>query len=382
MTDVQDDTRRSNHSGTMGLVLVTSADQLSYLQTMTAGAVSRTMAQTLLHPAHTYKTLLQLRPSSPTSLAPSTFSTPLSPSLNPSLSRLLRGVDAQFVLSLPHGAFHFFVIDFVKQHLHHHLHHHLNYLHKKHLLHLQHIHAITDFISCSVSTIVCSIVSTPQMVLTDRLMAGVYETFPEALRKIYRSEGVAGFYAGWWPALAQKIPSYALTYVFFQQLKHFYIENVLERRSANAKSSTTISPEMNFVLGAVAAAASVTVMIPMDTIKTRLVVQTAQSIGAAAAGSKLGSVVANSIAGAGAFKPYKGVADCFVRIVQEEGVGALYKSLPPRLMSVVPMIAIQFGVYEGLKSQFIVRNVRERMKKARQNAMKAVHNNRRSFQQP
>jgi hypothetical protein len=40
---------------------------------------------------------------------------------------------------------------------------------------------------------------------------------------------------------------------------------------------------------------------------------------------------------------YTGVRDCFYRILKEEGVGAFYRSLPPRLMSVVPMIAIQFG---------------------------------------
>lgn len=78
---------------------------------------------------------------------------------------------------------------------------------------------------------------------------------------------------------------------------------------------------MNFILGAVAAIGSVTVMIPMDTIKTRLVIQT-NSKGA-----------------------YKGVTDCFVRILKEEGVGSLYRSLPPRLIGVVPMIAIQVRLF-------------------------------------
>lgn len=31
--------------------------------------------------------------------------------------------------------------------------------------------------------------------------------------------GWSGFYIGWFPALVQKIPSYALTWMFFQQLK-------------------------------------------------------------------------------------------------------------------------------------------------------------------
>lgn len=99
-----------------------------------------------------------------------------------------------------------------------------------------------------------------------------------------------------------------LTWMFFQQLKLSY-EKVTKKKPGN---------EVNFILGALAAAASVTVMIPLDTIKTRLVVQTASSPVA-----------------------YKGMIDCCSRILREEGIGAFYKSLPPRLVSVVPMIAIQ-----------------------------------------
>jgi hypothetical protein len=51
--------------------------------------------------------------------------------------------------------------------------------------------------------------------------------------------------------------------MFFQQLKRVH-EDIFEKKP---------SGEMSFILGAVAAAASVTVMIPMDTIKTRLVIQ-------------------------------------------------------------------------------------------------------------
>ena len=80
-----------------------TAGAMTYLQTLTARAVSRSMAQTLLHPAYTYKTLLQLR-NVGQHIPKSTLATV-------QFSRLLKGIDAQFLLSLPHGAFHFFVID-------------------------------------------------------------------------------------------------------------------------------------------------------------------------------------------------------------------------------------------------------------------------------
>ncbi len=80
-----------------------TAGAMTYLQTLTAGAVSRSMAQTLLHPAYTYKTLLQLRNVGQHIPKPTLATV--------QFSRLLKGIDAQFLLSLPHGAFHFFVID-------------------------------------------------------------------------------------------------------------------------------------------------------------------------------------------------------------------------------------------------------------------------------
>ena len=39
------------------------------------------------------------------------------------------------------------------------------------------------------------------------------------VRTVLAKDGARGLYAGWFAALAQKIPSYGLTWVFFQQLK-------------------------------------------------------------------------------------------------------------------------------------------------------------------
>lgn len=289
-------------------------DQLSltYFQSMAAGAISRTMAQVLMHPANTYKTVLQLRRTHTGSL----------PKL--SLNRLFQGADAQFLFSLPHGAFYFAVIEQVKIKL-------LKYCTLKPF--------IVDFVASSVSTIVCSIVSTPQMVLTDRLMADMYPSFPEAVRSIMSTEGVRGFYTGWWPALVQKLPSYGLTWMFFQQFIRLHEQ--YRQKKPNSQE--------NFVLGAVAAAASVCVMNPIDTVKTRLVTQTATCV-----------------------RPYKGVMNCLLRIMKEEGPVSLYRSLPPRLLSVVPMIAIQFGVYEFMKGKIIQRRRGQFVRRARSSAAVAA----------
>lgn len=271
------------------------SEKLTYTQTMMAGAVSRTCAQTIMHPANTFKTMLQMRGAKTAGVVPRL-----------TLERLLRGADAQFIMSLPHGALYFMVIEQAKQQISRVIPPQLDFL--------------ADFTSSSISTVICSAVSTPQMVLTDRLMGGVYPSFPVAVRRILQEDGLKGFYAGWWPALAQKIPSYGLTWMMFQDFKSRFQEHY----------GVKPTNRDNFILGALSAAGATAVMNPMDTVKTRLVTQAVDAPSA-----------------------YKGVADCFVRVFREEGPRAFYRSLPPRLVSVVPMIAIQFGVYEFMKQRII-----------------------------
>ena len=124
-----------------------------------------------------------------------------------------------------------------------------------------------------------------------------------------------------------KIPSYALTWTFFQQIKRI-------------RSSMSDRPAKNYentIMGCVASATTVCIMIPMDTIKTRLVTQTSAKVLEGAA--------------------YKGIIDCGVRIAREEGIKTFYRGLAPRLLSVVPMIGIQFGVYEAMKKVMLQRSV-------------------------
>ena len=86
----------------------------------------------------------------------------------------------------------------------------------------------------------------------------------------------------------------------------------------------------NSIMGCMASATTVCIMIPMDTVKTRLVTQ-----------MNYPELV-----------PYNGINDCFRRVLKEEGIGAFYRGLTPRLLSVVPMIGIQFGVYEVRLNSF------------------------------
>mmetsp|Transcript_4576 Transcript_4576/g.6564 ORF Transcript_4576/g.6564 Transcript_4576/m.6564 type:complete len:514 (-) Transcript_4576:451-1992(-) len=310
---------------------------LRFWENMVCGAVSRSVAQTVMHPANTMKTILQANRD--TGATESFFSL-----CKPSNFKLLtRGAGAQFILSVPHGAVNFAVLEYVRRQLTSVVENRMvavaaaadreegnvkNVSNKKRRGKNKAVAAVggpgLDFFSSAISTICCSVVSTPQMMITDNIMAGTYANLPTAVTGLMKDRGLAGFYSGWWPGLAGKIPSYGLTWALFQELKETRTR-IMKRPAKDIENS---------IMGCLASATTVTLMIPMDTIKTRLVTQVHYPD----------------------LVPYKGIVDCAIRVAREEGVGSFYRGLAPRLISVVPMIGIQFGVYEFMKKAMESRN--------------------------
>ncbi|EJK75966.1 hypothetical protein THAOC_02295 [Thalassiosira oceanica] len=278
--------------------------KLAFWEAMVCGAISRSTAQTIMHPANVMKTILQSKRTIP-GQAPLTVA---SFTQWRYAQKLSRGAGAQLLLSLPHGAVNFAVLEFVRRQMH-------GLVSKSPYAEQinRNFGAGMDFLSSAISTVCCSVVSTPQMMICDNIMAGTYPNLASATSNLIKDRGVAGFYTGWWPGIAGKIPSYGLTWTLFEQIKRIRA-TISDRPAMDLENS---------IMGCIASATTVCVMIPMDTVKTRLVTQ-----------SKFPDLV-----------PYEGINDCFRRIMQEEGVGAFYRGLTPRLLSVVPMIGIQFGVY-------------------------------------
>ena len=46
---------------------------------------------------------------------------------------------------------------------------------------------------------------------------------------------------------------------------------------------------------------------------------------------------------------YKGMFDCFTKLVREEGPTALYRGIVPNFLKAVPAISISYLVYEKAK---------------------------------
>lgn len=176
---------------------------LLFWENMICGAISRSMAQTVMHPANTMKTILQSRSQAGASRMTITQMAQLK-----NLKLLTRGAGAQFVLSVPHGAVNFAVLEFVRRNM-------ANLVAKSmgDDGEPRSVGPGLDFLSSAISTVCCSIVSTPQMMITDNIMAGTYPNLKQAAVGLAKSDGLKGFYTGWWPGIAGKIPSYVSIFV-------------------------------------------------------------------------------------------------------------------------------------------------------------------------
>lgn len=153
-------------------------------------------------------------------------------------------------------------------------------------------------------------------------MAGTpgFTNLPNALRTLSEG-GIRSYYHGGWAHIGGKVPAYAISWSCFQQLKRTH-QNILHRDATNKE---------NMLMGSIASSVSVCIMIPYETVKTRLVTQVSGS----------------------ATVPYHGISDGLKRIVQDEGPTALFSGLKPRLVSVVPMLAIQMAMYEFCKKEYL-----------------------------
>jgi len=219
--------------------VVTARPELTYAENMIAGGLSRAAAQGICHPLNVCKTLLQARGDGSVASLPILFRKVAS---NPRL--LTRGILAQTTLSIPNGAVSYATLECTKNAL----------LAAVPPAVSTSYRPVLDLVSSACGTLLTSLISVPQTVLLDRTMAGQYPSLRVGARRLASTEGVRGFYRGWAPAMISKIPSYALTWTFFQSAKRMH--NRLTGQEAT-------SPVANFVLGALASGLSVCVTIPM-----------------------------------------------------------------------------------------------------------------------
>ena len=140
-----------------------------------------------------------------------------------------------------------------------------------------------------------------------------------ALRTVVRREGMLGLYKGF-NAMAWGVgPAHAVYFATYEGAK--------EALGGNRPGHQVLATG---AAGALATVAADAVMTPLDVVKQRL-------------------QLANT--------PYKGMLDCFVKMLKHEGPGAFYRSYQTTLVMNIPFTAVHFATYESSMSPRCARRI-------------------------
>lgn len=139
---------------------------------------------------------------------------------------------------------------------------------------------------------IASLIRVPTEVIKQRMQTRQFSGPMAALKGVLGKEGMRGIYAGYWSFMLRDLPFDAIEFVTYEQAKIAYRRFVVGGRELNPAEAS--------VIGAGAGAFTGFVTTPLDVIKTRLMTQ-------------------------GLSSQYKGLLDCGVKVVRNEGALALFK---------------------------------------------------------
>lgn len=182
---------------------------------------------------------------------------------------------------------------------------------------------VQHMIAAAAGDVSSSTVRVPFEVVKQRLQSGVNKTSVEAIRAIFAKQGVRGFFNGYTSLVIRELPFDAIQFPLYEALKKTWA-----KRTASGELELWQSSLCGSAAGGVAAA----VTTPLDVVKTRLMTQTP-----------------------GSGTQYKGIVDGLKRIAREEGGGALFSGLTPRIIWISVGGAIFFGSYESVRTKLLLR---------------------------
>lgn len=159
-----------------------------------------------------------------------------------------------------------------------------------------------------------SLVRVPTEVIKQRMQTGQFPTAVTAVRTILAKEGFKGMYAGYGSFLLRDLPFDAIQFAVYEQLK-IQLKKLVKRDLRDSEMA---------IIGAVSGAVTGAVTTPLDVIKTRLMTQ-------------------------GTTGQYKGIIDCVRKTAAQDGYGALFNGIGPRVMWIGIGGSIFFGVLEKTK---------------------------------
>ncbi len=160
------------------------------------------------------------------------------------------------------------------------------------------------------------------MDLTSHGEKRIYSGITNCMKKTVRAEGFFSLYSGFWVSILGTIPHIAISLGLYETLKEHFLNQP-------ENQTDMFSQVVNYAgIGSIAGFVAGIVTYPFDTIRRRLQVN--------------GSL--------GSEKFYKNSLDCVRKMVSKEGFGSLYLGMFPYLLKIAPAAAIQFSMYDFLKT--------------------------------
>ncbi|KAI8841762.1 solute carrier family 25 member 44-like protein [Chytridium lagenaria] len=169
-----------------------------------------------------------------------------------------------------------------------------------------------------------ALVKTRLQVASEQHAFRTFKTF----KTILRQEGFRALYQGFTVTAIGAIPAQVLYLSSFEASKH-YLERLF---SSPSLSTSTWHPNQiavlcNFLGGGIASLSSQCVVIPIDVVSQKLMIQNKKSVRRDGA------------------TPYRNGSDVIVNILKNEGISGLYRGSLPSILTYVPSSAVWWGTF-------------------------------------
>ena len=210
--------------------------------------------------------------------------------------------------------------------------------------------------ACGTAVTICYPMDVVRTRLVVRGGTQKYKNILSCIRILYKEEGLASFYRGILPAMAQMTPNAAVYYSVYNSLKQYRLTQMKREgeekanrrkkknnnnRGSGKKDNTTgelnnkktIEPQYMMLFGMVAGIASESFTFPLEVARRRIQMNT-------------GRVVAKDIFGS---KELKMMLEVTQKVLRENGFRGLYAGLAPSVLQVLPSAALGYYCYESFK---------------------------------
>lgn len=157
-----------------------------------------------------------------------------------------------------------------------------------------------------------------------------YNGTVQGLKYIWQTEGIRGLFKGNGTNCARIVPNSAVKFFSYEQASKGILW-LYRQQSGNVDAELT--PVLRLGAGACAGIIAMSATYPMDMVRGRLTVQTANSP-----------------------QQYRGIYHALTTVFREEGARALYKGWLPSVIGVIPYVGLNFAVYESLKDWLVKEN--------------------------